>query len=282
MFCTHGGPGCPPNTAATACTQLGAQCPGPITLGGPQCPQHSGFNCPSAIGCQSIACQSIACHPGGGGEQQQFGAAAQGAQALPIQPTPATHCFICPPHTQPIIQCNPSIVDACPTRLCTHQIAQCHPSMVATACPTQNFVQCHPSVVDACPTRLCTHQFVQCNPSAIDACPTRIGCPTHNPQQCPPHSGFNCPSAIGCQSIACQSIACQQGGGLQQHPQQQQRVGAAAFDQSTDFCPTSMGCGGVAHPQAAIGVGHTPWFPTPATRCFICPPITSYPHCAAF
>jgi hypothetical protein len=285
MFCTHGGPGCP-NTAAI-CTQIGAQCPGPITLGGPQCPQHSGFNCPSAIGCQSIACQSIACQPGGGGEQQQFGAA-QGAQALPIRPTPATHCFICPQFdqaaaqnagpaqallTQQVLQCNPSIVDACPTRLCTHQIAQCYTS-IAAACLTHNLVQCHPSVIDACPTRLCTHNFVQCNPSAIDACPTRIGCPTQNPQLCPVATGFNCPSAFGCQSIACDaSIACQQqfrggdlgGGGVAQ------RVGAAAFDQSTDFCPTSMGCGGVAQPQAAIG-GQTPWFPTPATRCFICPP----------
>jgi hypothetical protein len=295
MFCTHGGPGCP-NTAATVCTQIGAQCPGPITIGGPQCPPHSGFNCPSAIGCQSIACQSIACQPGGGGEQQQFGAAAQGAQALPIQPTPATHCFICPPFdqaaarnaglaqpallTQQVLQCNPSIVDACPTRLCTHQIVQCYPTIVAAACPTHNFVQCNPSAVDACPTRLCTHNFVECNPSAIDACPTRIGCPTQNPQLCPVATGFNCPSAIGCQSIACnQSIACQpQGGG-----QQQQRVGAAAFDSAAVFfCPTSLDCGAVAQPQAAAIGGQTPWFPTPATRCFICPPITSYPRCIAF
>jgi len=291
MFCTHGAPGCPVTLSAP-------QCFGPLTAP-PQCPVHSGFNCPSAIGCQSVACQSIACQPGGGGEQQQFGAAAQGAQALPIWPTPATHCFICPPLdqaaarnagpaqpallTQQVLQCNPSIVDACPTRLCTHQVVQCYPTIAAAACPTHNFVQCNPSAVDACPTRLCTQQIIQCNPSAIDACPTRFGCPTQNPQLCPVATGFNCPSVIGCQSIACnQSIACQPqfrggdlgGGGVAQ------RVGAAAFDQSTDFCPTSMGCGGVAQPQAAIG-GHTPWFPTPATRCFICPPITSYPRCFA-
>ena len=192
MFCTQGNPGCP-------VTQPAQQCFGPITVGGPQCPQHSGFNCPSAIGCQSIACnQSIACHPQGGGQQQQFVAAAQAAAPLPVNPR-LTHYFICPPHTQQIVQCYPSVVDACPTRLCT-----------------QDFVQCHPSLIDACPT--------------------------NNPVQCPVASGFNCGQ------------------------QQQFRVGA----QSTDFCPTSMGCGGVAHGNAAIGGGYTPWYPTPATRCFIC------------
>jgi len=217
MFCTQGSPGCP-------VTQSSPQCFGPLTAGGPQCPVHSGFNCPSAIGCQSIACnQSIACHPQGGGQQQQFGAQAQNLAALPIQPT---HYFICPQHTHQIVQCYPSVVDACPTRLCTQQ-----------------FVQCHPSLIDACPTR----QIIQCNPSAVDACPTRIGCPTQDPAQCPPASGFNCPSALGCQSIACKP-----GGGGQQ-----QQFAAA-------------------QPNAAIG------FPTPATRCFICPPITSYPRCAAF
>jgi hypothetical protein len=214
MFCTQGNPGCPG-------TQVAAQCFGPLTAP-PQCPQHSGFNCPSAIGCQSIACnQSIACHPQGGGQQQQFGAAAQAAAPLPVNPARLTHYFICPPHTHQIVQCYPSVVDACATRLCT-----------------QDFVQCHPSLIDACPT--------------------------NNPVQCPVASGFNCPSQVGCQSIACnQSIACQPGGGGQQ---QQFRVGA----QSTDFCPTSMGCGGVAHGNAAIGGGYTPWYPTPATRCFIC------------
>jgi len=254
ILCTHVGPLCP-NTHPLQCpkptpfcpTVAGPQCPphtiqGPacpvLTAGGPQCPVHSGFNCPSAIGCQSVACQSIACHPGGGEQQQQFAAAQFAAPAGGIHPALLT---------QQILQCNPSIVDACPTRLCTHQILQCNPSIV-DACPTRlcthQILQCNPSAVDACPTRLCTHQvlqchpsfvdacptqhFVQCNPSAVDACPTRIGCPTQNPVQCPPHSGFNCPSAIGCQSIACQSIACQPGGGQQQQPQQQQQFGAAA------------------------------------------------------
>jgi len=294
--CTHYGPACPPHAGAafaqqaaippslaTVCTQIGPQClhtiqgPAcPVTVGGPHCPVHTGFNCPSAIGCQSVACQTIACQPGGGGGQQQFGARAIGV--TPNQPTPATHCFICNPPTigddplaraaagtvhptlltQPVLQCNPSIVDACPTRLCTHQIYQCQPSLI-----------------DACPTRL----IIQCNPSAIDACPTRAGCPTQNPAQCPPHSGFVCPSQAVCPSIACQSIACNPGGGVQ-------RFGAAAFDQSTEFCPTSGGCGGVAQPQA-VGAFQTSFVncfnqPTPATRCFICPPITSFPRCAVY
>jgi hypothetical protein len=236
MFCTHGGPGCPPQTIqGPACPQLTAP---------PQCPVHSGFNCPSAIGCQSIACnQSIACQPGGGGQQQQFGAAAPAGGPQPL--------------TQPVFFCQPSAVDACPTRLCTHIVQQCHP-FVTELCPpprTHNIIQCHPSIVDACPTRLCTHQlfqchpslidacptqhFVQCNPSAIDACPTRIGCPTHNPAQCPPASGFNCPSQFGCQSIACnQSIGCQPGGGGQQ-----QQFGAA-------FTGPTWGCTLLACPPA--------------------------------
>jgi hypothetical protein len=256
MFCTHGNPGCP-------VTQPAAQCFGPLTAP-PQCPVHSGFNCPSAIGCQSIACQSIACQPGGGGQQQQFGAA-QAMAGGPVQPTPATHCRVCnPPFDQfaaaggagirptlLIVQCNPSIVDACPTRL----IAQCQPSVV-NICPTlrtQPVLQCNPSIVDACPTRLCTHQ-IQCNPSAVDACPTRIGCPTQNPQQCPVATGFNCPSALGCQSIACgQSIACQPGGG----GGQQQRFGAAVGQP-----------GGGPIQTIPIGGGPAGWTQNPIWQCF--------------
>ncbi len=303
VICTHVGPLCPPNTHPPHCppptplclTVFGPPCPphtiqGPacpvLTTGGPQCPPASGFNCPSVAGCQSIACgQSIACvsaacQPGGGGQQEAFGARAIGGG--PLQPTPATHCFVCDPqaaaavpHTQLIVQCNPSlidacptrlivqchpsVIDACPTRLCTHQLIQCNPSVI-DACPTRlcthQVIQCHPSLIDACPTRLCTQviqchpslidacptrQIIECNPSAVDACPTRIGCPTQNPVQCPPHSGFNCPSQIGCQSIACQSAACQPGGGGQQ------AFGAQA--------------------------GPLPIYPTPATRCFICPPF---------
>src|SRR4029077_8110256 len=44
----------------------------------------------------------------------------------------------------------------------------------------------------------------------------------------------------------------------QSGPQCPQAFGAARFDQSTDFCPTSEGCGGVAQPQAAAAaVPHT-------------------------
>ena len=263
IICTHVGPLCPPNTHPPHCppppTPLCLTVAGPpclphtiqspacpvLTAGGPQCPPASGFNCPSQLGCQSIACgQSIACvsaacQPGGGGQQEAFGARA--AAAVPhtqiiVQCNPSL-IDACP--TRLIVQCHPSVIDACPTRLCTHQLIQCHPSVI-DACPTRicthQIIQCHPSLIDACPTR----QIIECNPSAIDACPTRIGCPTQNPLQCPQHSGFNCPSQIGCQSIACQSAACQPGGG-------QQQFGA----------------------QAAF----PPIHPTPATRCFICPPF---------
>jgi hypothetical protein len=275
---------CNPSAVDACPTRIG--CP---TQNPQQCPPHSGFNCPSAIGCQSIACQSIACQPQGGGQQQQFGAAAQVFAAVPIQPAPATHYFICPPRTHQIVQCYPSVVDACPTRLCTQQFLQCHPSIVANACPTQH--------------------FVQCNPSAVDACPTRIGCPTQNPVQCPPHSGFNCPSAIGCQSIACQSIACQPGGGQQQQPQQQQQFGAAAgggggfggtqfgpqcrpSDTSVDqLCvvqPVTLDFICTALPHTSIGPNcpppQTPFCQPVTSFCFTvpCPPHSRFVICTAF
>jgi hypothetical protein len=242
-----------------------------------------------------VACQSIACQPQGGGQQQEFGAAAQFAQGAGagIHPTIFTQpIFLCNPsvyacptlHTQPIYHCNPSAIDACPTRICT-----------------QLGAQCHPSVNETCPT-LHTQPILHCNPSAVDACPTRIGCPTQNPQQCPPHSGFNCPSAIGCQSIACQP-----GGGQQQRPQQQ--FGAAAgggggfggtqfgpqcrpSDTSVDqLCvvqPVTLDFICTALPHTSIGPNcpppQTPFCQPVTSLCFTvpCPPLSRFVICTVF
>ena len=245
VTCTHIGPQCP-NTAATVCTQSG-----------PQCPPHTA-GCPSpGIDCTAILCTHI------------------GPQC-PITRGPT----IC---TQLGPQCPQT--PACPTPLCTHLGPQCPITRGPTIC-TQLGPQCPhtagcPSPGVDCTVILCTKIGPQCPNTAATLC-TQSGpqCPPHQTlpicpitvggPQCPPASGFNCPSAFGCQSIACgQSVACvsagcQPGGGGQ-------RAFGAALDQSTEFCPTSGGCGGVAHGQAVGGV--TPWYPTPATRCFICPPF---------
>jgi hypothetical protein len=310
MFCTQGAPGCPHTIQNAACV-------GPITIGGPQCPVHSGFNCPSAIGCQSIACQSIACHPGGGGEQQAFAQQAVGAAQ-----SAATVCTqvgpLCQHTSGPTIctQIGPQCphTAGCPTPLCTHIGAFCQHTSGPTIC-TQIGPQCPHTA--GCPTPLCTHIGAFCQHTSgptictqigpqcphTAGCPTplctQLGCPntlatlcTQTGPQCPPASGFNCPSQLGCQSIACgqsiacQSIACQPGGGEQQ-------AFGAAFDQSTEFCPTSGGCGGVAQPQAAfgapqtlatvctqVGVGcpHTHGCPTPGIDCTVfCTHVG--PHC---
>jgi len=311
VICTRVGPLCPPNTHPPHCppptplclTVAGPHCPphtiqSPacpvLTLGGPQCPPASGFNCPSQFGCQSIACgQSIAClsaacQPGGGGQQEFAQQAVGGPQTLA---TVCTQVGVGCPHT---LGCPTPGIDC--TVFCTHVGPHC--PTPATVC-TQSGPQCHTRIHHQCPSPgidctviICTHVGPLCPPNThpphcpppTPACPTAVGpaCPPHtfqahlcpitaNSPQCPRATGVNCPSVLGCQSLACAqtaacvSAACQPGGGGQQ-------AFGAAFDQSTEFCPTSGGCGGVVHPQAAIG-GHTPWFPTPATRCFICPPF---------
>lgn len=378
VVCTHAGPLCPPNTAATVCTQypqcphpsLGGQfcpvtelcpvtrlCPVtplchvtqlcPITTGGPQCPVHSGFNCPSAIGCQSVACQSIACHPGDGGEQQvfvgqhgvpvpqqtqgvlctqvgpqcptqqlsctQFGpqcppntAAGSCTQFGALCPPPSQQGF-CPPYTTGGPQCPPVTGNfrcqsahcqtiACPqggggeafaqqavgapqsaATVCTQVGAFCQHTSGPTIC-TQIGPQCPHTA--GCPTPLCTHIGALCQHTSGPTictqigpqCPHTAGCPTplctHIGALCQHTSGPTictqigpqCPRTAGCPTPLCTQLACPNTLATvctQSGPQCPQAFGAARFDQSTDFCPTSEGCGGVAHPQAAAAVPHT-------------------------
>jgi hypothetical protein len=146
LVCTHLGPQCPhPSVQGQLC---------PITIGGPECPPASGFNCPSQVGCQSIACQSIACQPGGGGQEQAF------AQYRAIQPqTLATVC------TQFGVQCPTQ-----PNGDCTF-----------FGCPT------HGQAAAAGPGGGCTHSGPQCPPTPATICTQFAPCPTHH-LPCPsPH-----------------------------------------------------------------------------------------------
>jgi hypothetical protein len=143
FFCT------PPISIGIACTIV-------------QCGPGGGGGASAIDGCPSAFCP-----PGGGGIDQfggQFGGQF-GAQAA-AGPHPTIWTLI-------PVQCR-SVVDACPTRICTQLPEQC-PSIV-DACPTRICTrlpeQC-PSIVDACPTRACTRIVDQCR-SAVDACPTRL------------------------------------------------------------------------------------------------------------
>jgi len=214
MFCTHGAPGCPQTIQDPACF-------GPITVGGPHCPVHTGFNCPSAVGCQSIACQSAACQPGGG---QQFARAAAfdqstefcptsggcgGAQAQAAivggftHPTPATHCFVCPPfdvaaaaQAQPQARPFQTVFIDCinqPTPA-THCYFCPPPDFAAAARAGQaqpfqtSFIQCINQPTPA------THCFV-CPPFDAAAAMRPVFPPNTFQLQCHPHSGLpiDCP-----------------------------------------------------------------------------------------
>jgi hypothetical protein len=167
-------PGCPHPTLAPPCPSVGIACTVVNCPTQPNVCQHT-----APIVClhtQPQICNVVASPncpgPGPGtpvqvGPQQQFAAAA-------VQPTPTvqTHCFVCPPVTQPPA-CHPSVNVICPTPSAVHQCGGntaapgCHPS-VNVICPTPSAVHqcggntvapaCHPSVNVICPTPSAVHQ----------------------------------------------------------------------------------------------------------------------------
>jgi hypothetical protein len=204
--------------------------------------------------------------------QQQFAAAA-------IQPTPTaqTHCFVCPPLTQP---------PACPVHT------------VPPACPVLSAPQHCPTVPPICPVQTlatvctqppaCIHRtFVDCT---IVGC-THIGCPTAatvctQPPACP-HLSFAppCPSA----GIACTFVNCPTQPNVCLHTQanfcvqltQPQICNIVA----SPNCPGPGPGTPVQIPQvgpqqqfAAAAIQPTP---TAQTHCFVCPPLTQPPACPA-
>lgn len=105
-------PHCPPSDLVVICTFVGPQCPTLVaeTAAGPQCqPPASGPPpfCPQSriaictfVGPQ---CPTPAVGTVAGPQCQQGGGAQFTPLTVPLQcqlPTPATHCFICPPHSR--------------------------------------------------------------------------------------------------------------------------------------------------------------------------------------
>jgi len=266
QFCTHVpgacqtncGPLCQTqqlNCTQIACTQAGPQCPVPTpqldcTFGctqiGTTCPQTNLVNCnvtiPNPMNAQAFA--AAAPQPIGtsqiGCPASDFVACSQFG-GCPTLPKGDCTFFGCPSLQQaaaagPGIGCTQS-GPLCPT----HAKPQC--TFFGPGCPPT-------------PATVCT-QFAPCKTHQWPHCPTQqFECTMFCTQGAP-----GCPPTI--QSPACAGP-------------QQAGARAAAFDQSTDFCPTSLGCGGVAHPQAAIGGGFTPTQPTPATHCRICNPVVDF------
>jgi hypothetical protein len=308
---------CVPPTPATRCFICPPRSPLPW-----HCPPTRQVFCQPSLG---IACTIVQCGPGGGGgggfgvEDVQGGGGAEAAQALPISalivqchtrfewqcaPTPATRCFICPPKSPLLWQCPPSRfcgggvafdegsaeaiaqpnipislqIAQCPTRI----VWQCAPTPATRCfiCPpfTRQVLQCNPSAVDACPTRFgCPTQIIaQCNPSAVDACPTRFGCPTRVIAQCNPSAVDACPTWIcggGVEDV-------QGGGGGAEAAQANLPISAFVVQCHTRF---AWQCAPTPATRCFICPPKTlPWHcaPTPATACFICPPFTQSIQCA--
>lgn len=152
--CTCFGPACPP-TPGIICTQSGPQCPThqwPCTQQGPQCPPtpatvctqlgcpSPGFECTMFCTQTSPQCAQQAAQPAAIAAGRALGGVHPTLLTLPVwhcnAPTPATRCFICPPHSPLPWQCPPS--------------PWCPPMTQTFLCGGGG-----PSAVDACPTRIC-------------------------------------------------------------------------------------------------------------------------------
>jgi hypothetical protein len=172
----------------------------------------------------------------GGGAEEALAAAAQPAAGIALQPTPATHCFICPPHTQ---NCTPATI-------CTLH-GHCPPAGAAPAAMPH-------TVATVCTQVLCTQglaTFCGCTPG-IDC-----NAPPGNVQTQAPICTQGFPTFCGCTpGIDCMGLAAQAA------PQQANTGVTVCF---TDCVPP-----GNQMMKAAVGVN--PMDPTPATRCFVCDP----------
>jgi hypothetical protein len=249
-------------------------CPQQVTLQ-PQCFLHITQRCPEFTpGCPWITPKVTPVDPtpifrggfggGGFGGGGGFVGAAGGGGALNAAitaPTPATRCFVCDP-----VAANAAAIPHTAATVCTQFGPGCHTypngdctffgcgphgygggQTAATVC-TQFGHQCQ-SAVDACPTRLCGGGGeVGAIPNTAATVCTQFGpgCHTYPNGDC---TFFGCgPHGYG-----------GGGGGQTQFSHQCQSA--------VDACPTRL-CGGGGEVGAAnIGIA-----PTPATRCFICPP----------
>jgi hypothetical protein len=256
--CTQSGPACP--------TQEGPHCPTkPVTVctqSGPSCPTSCGPDCQSQQpGCTSIGqvCGHKPC------PTNTFGfECTQACPTIPAMGCPVTNPQVCANPAQAFAAGPHTIQHGCmsPTLFgnCTYVGPQCptghHGCVTGWVCRTGN------DSTDFCPTSLGCGGAAQAVGGVHPTIWTQIGphCQTHFSTHC---TNIGCPNT---KQFEC-TFACTLGAPGCPQP------AARAFDQSTEFCPTSGGCGGVVHPQAAIGGGFTPLQPTPATHCFVCPPF---------
>jgi hypothetical protein len=194
--------------------------------------------------------------PGGSVAAAEAVAAPQPQAVLP-QPTPATHCFICPPPTQ---NCTPATI----CTLHQHCPPQPTPATMCIICPP------HQTLATVC-TQLCTQIGCPPHQTLATVC-TQIGCPPVVTQ--PPICGLTQPVVCG---VLPPSIGCPPGG-----PQAQPQALAAAprppLQTSWFDCHTNMAgctvhiCAQGAQPAAApAAMAPTP---TVMTHCFVCPPQT--------
>ncbi|MFL6197251.1 MAG: hypothetical protein ACJ75H_23895 [Thermoanaerobaculia bacterium] len=190
-------------------------------------------------------------HCGNVGGNLNFAAAAQAGPALSTE----------------VLQCHPSWVDACPTRI------GCETQQVTTFCTQPPF--CDPTTVpDTCPRTWCGPE---CQ-TQQEGC-TKINCVTQPQGDC---TFFGCPTEVkGCtQAVVCPSIAapCPTPDCTITPPicLGAQPAGAQAFAAAA---PGAAG-GGAQITLLTIPVWQCTPLPTPATHCFICPPRSPLPwHC---
>jgi hypothetical protein len=297
-FCTLFGPVCPSDfvpcqTRQLGCTFFGPQCPTPgiictqfgtcgLLTAPPRCPNPSAIDaCPTRVGCPCAG--GTVANPGGGVNQAAFGAAAPGQ----VIPSP----FPC--NASPLIVCNPSVIDACPTHgcatqpvtaLCTH-IAQACPTQFQQPCPTACGPDCQTQQFKCTQLHVCPSQTPIC-PSVIAICQTGPVCvnqqvaqpavgaqaggagdfalpfPTSPvPRGCPPTP--LCPSLFP--QFCPQTVFCLETQVCPRIPH-------------TPFCPQTLFC---LETQVCPRIPHTPFCPQ-TVFCLetqVCPHIPHTPFC---
>jgi hypothetical protein len=239
--CTQVGPLCPP-TPVTTCTQIGPQCP---TYCGPDCQTQQGgctqVNCTQA----GAICTTVEHNCAAPAQPQAFRAAPigptiQAGAQCPTQPSGDCTFFGCPP--TPATVCT-QIREQCitqPSGDCTFFGCPPTPATVCTQireqCITQPSGDCTFFGCPPTPLTICTVSGPQCPPTPATVC-------TQVQQQCPTQPSGDC-TFFNCPTVLCQA-------------RQPQNFAAVAPQMRPMTIP--------------VWQCHAP---TPATHCFICPPIT--------
>ena len=205
----------------------------------------------------------------------------QGA-AVGMNPTPATHCFVCDPPNAAAqaVQPTPTVQTHC--IICPPHNTAATICTMPPACPHTHAIHCWTNPV-LCDTMLTPTPATRCFicPPPHQTLPTLctqigVGCPPHHTHQ------IFCPTQpVVCnlqptQPVVCgvlpPSFGCQQQGGAQPEAMH----AAAALPNTAATVCTQHGCPPPLTHQLHCWTNpvqcDTMLTPTPATRCFICPP----------